>query len=61
MAFVVLAIVAGLLIVGFLGLYVWTRRLERDTIFWPRRKRSSEEAQADQLGIALNVNDTFSR
>ncbi|HEU5271480.1 MAG TPA: hypothetical protein VFU36_16250 [Jatrophihabitans sp.] len=37
--------------------YVWTRRVEADSIYEPREK-SEDEANALRLGIALNASNT---
>jgi hypothetical protein len=58
----VLAIVLAVVVASFIGLWRWALRTERDDVDWEHGSQTDAEGkQAVQLGIALNVNGTFSR
>lgn len=61
MGAIVLGIVAGLALLGFVALYLWARRVEDTEVDWQAPERDARDRQAAQLGIAINVNGTYSR
>jgi uncharacterized iron-regulated membrane protein len=61
MGWVVLVLAVVVVMTGFVALYLWARRVERDEVDWTAPERDAEDRQTAQLGIALNVNGTYSR
>jgi hypothetical protein len=52
---VVLAILVVVVMSAYTALYLWTLRTERDVVFWERKRRTAEEAQAIEFGVAINL------
>jgi hypothetical protein len=59
---IVWLIVAGLGLALLVGAWLWVRHIEHDDIDWEHGAQSSEEGkQTTELGIAVNINGTYSR
>ncbi|MEP6599858.1 MAG: hypothetical protein ABJB98_10490 [Actinomycetota bacterium] len=53
----VLSVIGALLTLAlFVGLFVWTRRTERDVEMPTKRQLTEDEANTLRLGIALSAN-----
>jgi uncharacterized iron-regulated membrane protein len=55
MGTLVLGIIVAVILIGFTALYLWSMRTERDVVFWERKRRTAEEAQATQFNAAINL------
>ncbi|HEY2272420.1 MAG TPA: hypothetical protein VGH30_06580 [Jatrophihabitantaceae bacterium] len=55
MGTLVLGIIVAVILIGFTALYLWSMRIERDVVFWERKRRTAEEAQATQFNAAINL------
>jgi hypothetical protein len=62
MTTMVILIVLAVMASAFLGLWRWALRTERDDFDWEHGDQTDAEGkQTAQLGIAVNLNGTFSR
>jgi hypothetical protein len=62
MTTMVVLIVLAVMVSAFIGLWRWALHIERDDFDWEHGAQSDAEGkQATQLGIAVNLNGTFSR
>lgn len=62
MEIVLLCVVAVLIVAAFLGLWLWTRRVEQDEIDWDHGHHSDDKQKAvTEIAVGINVNGTYSR